>query len=151
MPNRNDLLKPSIEEDWSETKTYDINRLFLVAFFGGPIPLMILGTRNARWLNVRKMHINLLIILGVILEIGECAVLYLFANGTLTTEDRAMRYLLKIASIILFLAYRAVLVKPFQQHLVTNGTIEKILKPAIIWILLGGVVEIIVFAIGVLG
>ncbi|ULT56654.1 hypothetical protein L1999_27080 [Neobacillus drentensis] len=151
MSNMNELLQPSIEKDWRETKTYDINRLLLVAFIGGPIPLMALGTRNAKWLNVRKLHINLLIILGIILEIGECAVIYLFANGTFSMEDRAMRYLLKLSSILLFLAYRAILTKPFQQHMVTNGTITKILKPAIVWILLGGVVELIVLALGLLG
>jgi hypothetical protein len=151
MSNMNELLQPSLEEDYRETKTFDLNRLLWVAIIGGPIPLMVLGTKNAMWLNVRKLHINLLIILGIILEIGECAVIYLFANGTLSPEDRSMRYLLKLSSVLLFIAYRAILTKPFQQHMVTNGTITKIFKPAIIWILLGGVVELIVLAIGLLG
>ncbi|MEH7076547.1 hypothetical protein [Neobacillus drentensis] len=151
MSKMNALLQPSIEKDWRETKSYDIQRLLWVAFIGGPIPLMVLGTRNAKWLNVRQLHINLLIFLGIIMEIGECAIIYLFANGTLTAEDRVMRYLLKLASILLFLGYRAVLTKPFQQHMVTNGNITKILKPAIVWILLGGVPELIVLALGLLG
>ncbi|MEH6906768.1 hypothetical protein [Neobacillus drentensis] len=151
MSNSNALLQPSIEKDWRETKTYDIQRLLWVAFIGGPIPLMVLGTRNAKWLNVRRLHINLLIILGIILEIGECAIIYLFANGTFSMEDRAMRYLLKLASILLFLGYRAILTKPFQQHMVTNGSTLKILKPAIVWILLGGIPELIVLGIGLLG
>jgi hypothetical protein len=151
MSTTNDLLKPSLEEEWQETKTYDINRFALVAIIGGPIPLTILGTRNAKWLGVPQLYINLLLVLGIILEIAECTIIYLFANGTFSMQDRSMRYLIKIGSILLFLAYRAVLKKPFQQHLVTNGTIEKLLKPAIIWSLVGGIPEIIVMAFGFLG
>src|SRR4051795_2595434 len=120
MSNINELLQPSLEEDYRETKTFDLNRLLWVAIIGGANSLMVLGTKNAMWLNVRKLHINLLIILGIILEIGECAVIYLFANGTLSPEDRSMRDLVNLSSVLLFIAYRAILTKPSHQHLASN-------------------------------
>jgi hypothetical protein len=60
-----DIYQPSLEqgEDY-QTRTYDINRLWYVAFLGGLVPTMILAARNAGWLRVDRKIINLVTGLG---------------------------------------------------------------------------------------
>ena len=60
------LFKPTIQEGQFEaTKSYDINKLFYVAFFGGILATIIVSTRNAKWLKITKQTINLLIGIGI--------------------------------------------------------------------------------------
>lgn len=144
MVKTNELFQPSLENGWKETKTYEINRLFLVAFFGGTIPTIILGTRNARWLNVPKKYINLLIVLGVLFTIFDFGLFYFYTQGDFSPDSRPLiKFGLKLSAIILFFLYKLVLNKPFQQHMVIDGEITPILKPAILWIVIGGIIEFI--------
>ncbi|MDF2606801.1 MAG: hypothetical protein K0S34_996 [Bacillales bacterium] len=145
MLKNSELFQPSLEEGWNETKTYDINRLFYVAFFGGTIPTIILGTRNAKWLNIPKNHINLLIFIGVLLTIVDFILIYLYASGFIPQDSKQFIKLgIQFLAIILFFLYRFALIKPFQQHMVTNGEVIPILKPAILWVLFGAICKSIV-------
>ncbi|WP_059173831.1 hypothetical protein [Bacillus sp. FJAT-27445] len=146
MSSNADLLRPSLTKGWKVTKTFDINRLFLVAFFGGAIPMMILGTRNAKWLNVPKNTINLLLGAGMLIFIGELALFHFYFSDFSVNGDRTPRYIMRALNIILFFFYRFALKKPFQQHLFTNNNeIQPLLKPAILWILIGGTIELALF------
>lgn len=141
-----DLFQPSLKDGWNQTKSYDINRFFLVAFFGGPIPMMVLGTRNAKWLNVPKLHTYLLLATSVLVLLTDVVMFYMYANGAFAEGSRVPRFSMQILSILLFLLYKYVLNKPFQQHLLTNGEIEPLFKPALFWIILGGIIQLAIMA-----
>lgn len=145
-PN-SDLFQPSLQDGWRETKSYDINRFFLVAFFGGALPLLVLGVRNAKWLNVPKLKTNLLIAASAVVLLVQAVIFYLYANDAFAEGNRMPRYSIQILSVVLFFLYKFVLDKPFQQHLLTNGEIEPILKPALLWMILGGVIQFAIIII----
>lgn len=136
-----DLFQPSLKDGWNKTKSYDINRFFLVAFFGGPIPMMVLGTKNAKWLNVPKLQTNLLLATSTLMLLTEVVIFYLYADGAFAEENRIPRYAMQFLSIILFLLYKYVLNKPFQQHLLLDGVIKPLFKPALIWIIIGRLIQ----------
>ncbi|MBT2659756.1 hypothetical protein [Bacillus sp. ISL-45] len=144
----NELLQPSLDQEWKKTKTYDINRLFLVAFFGGTIPTITLGTRNAKWLNVPDKTIHLLIGAGILFTIADIVFITLFFQGFFAPESKPLlKFGFKLLAIILFFMYRKVMTKPFEFHLMTNGEITPIFKPAILWMLSGAVIQgILLFA-----
>jgi hypothetical protein len=137
-----DLFQPSLKDGWRNTKSYDINRFFLVAFFGGPLPMMVLGVRNAKWLNVPKVKTNLLIAASVLALLVQAVFFYLYAEGVFAEGNRTPRYATQILSVILFFLYKFVLNKPFQQHLLTNGELEPLLKPALLWMILGAIIQL---------
>ena len=142
-----DLFQPSLKDGWRETKSYDINRFFLVAFLGGALPLMVLGGRNAKWLNVPKVKRNLLVAASVVVLLVQAVIFYLYANDAFAEGNRMPRYSIQILSVLLFFLYKFVLGKPFQQHLLTNGEIEPILKPALLWMILGGIIQFAIMII----
>ncbi|WP_043931135.1 hypothetical protein [Bacillus sp. EB01] len=137
----NELFQPSLQDGWSKTKSYDINHFFLVAFFGGPIPMMVLGSRNAKWLNVPKQHIYLLVAIGVVVQIFNLVMFYMYSNDAFAEGNRMPRLSMQILSILLFFLYKFVLNKPYQQHMRTDGEILPLFKPALLWILIGAGIQ----------
>lgn len=144
MKTSESLYQPSLQQGWTETKSYDISRLFLVAFFGGAVPLMIMGGLNAKWLNVPKKSTYPLIAIGILLIIAKFVLFAGLEQGTLTFDDSFLRYGYKIGCVLLFLLYSSLLKKPFQQHMMTVGTTLPMLKPALLWMLLGVIVEFVI-------
>ncbi|RHW32827.1 hypothetical protein D1B31_21000 [Neobacillus notoginsengisoli] len=138
----NELFQPSLKDGWSKTKSYDINHFFLVAFIGGPIPMMVLGTRNAKWLHVPKLRIYLLITISVLVQIVNLVMFYMYTNDAFAEGNRMPRFSMQILSILLFFLYKFVLNKPFQQHLLTDGETQPLFKPALLWILIGVVIKL---------
>lgn len=147
MEGTQHLYQPSLKEGWKETKSYDINNFFLVAFFGGVIPLLVLGTKNATWLKVSKKVIYSLIALGILLLAMKFTFVYFVTNGTIEMDNRMIRYGYKIGCVLLYLLYRKVLKQPFQQHMITVDQTLPILKPALLWIMVGIIVEIILLSL----
>lgn len=138
-----DLFQPSLKDGSNETKSYDINRFFLVAFFGGPIPMMVLGTRNAKWLRVSKLQTYLLLSTSDSVLLIDFVIFYMYADGAFAKRNRMPRYSMQFLSILLFLLYKFVMNKPFQQHLLTNGEIKALFKPALLWIILGRIIQFV--------
>jgi hypothetical protein len=103
--------------------------------------MMVLGTRNAKWLNVPKRHTYLLFVTCALVLLTNMVVFYMYANGSIPQENRIPRYSLRILSVLLFLLYKYVLNRPFQQHLVTIGETEPLFKQALFWVILGGIFE----------
>ncbi|CEG28730.1 hypothetical protein [Bacillus sp. B-jedd] len=136
-----ELFQPSLRDGWSKTKSYDINHFFLVSFFGGPIPLMVLGSRNAKWLKVPKQHINVLVAISVVVQIFNLVMFYLDNRDVLGEGNRTPLLSIQILSILLFSLYKFVLNKRFQQHRRTVGEIQGLFKPALLWIFIGAVIQ----------
>lgn len=146
MEGTNHLYQPSLKEGWKETKSYEIKNLFFVAFFGGVIPLLILGSRNATWLKVSKKAIHSLIGVGIVLILMKFLFVYFSTQGIIQLDNQTIRYGYKIGCVLLYLLYLKVMEKPFQQHMVTVEHKLPILKPAILWMIVGAMVELILLS-----
>jgi hypothetical protein len=109
--------------------------------------MMVLGTRNAKWLNISKRKTYLLLVTCVLVLITNMVVFYMYADGGIAQENRIPRYSLRVLSVLLFLLYKYVLNKPFQQHLLTNGELEPLFKPALFWVILGGIPELVIIGL----
>ncbi|WP_070119685.1 hypothetical protein [Bacillus marinisedimentorum] len=135
------LYEASLDEGWQETRTYDINRLFLVAFFGGVIPMVALGTRNAKWLGAQKNAVYALVAAGAVMLTAKIVLVAMVSAETGPIDKDMIKYGYKIGSVLLFLGYKFLLNKPFQQHLVTGSKVEPLLGSALKWIVIGVIVE----------
>ena len=144
MDNKQNLYESSLDQGWHETKTYDINKLFLVAFFGGVIPMLVLGIRNAIWLRVSLKWMYPLIAFGIALLLTKYLLYVPSIEGEAFVDNRMVSFGYKAGSIILFIFFKLLLNKAFNQHLVTHGETEPLLKDAIIWIIIGGIIEVII-------
>lgn len=141
-----ELFSPSLSDESNnvKTKTYDLPRLFLVAFFGGIIPITILGARNAKWLNVDKKKINLLIGLGTILFISELIFLALYISEYIIIDNSYINFIYRIVAIVLYLLFYNIMKTNFNAHIYFNGEITPLLKDALIWICIGIAVWILI-------
>ena len=142
-----ELYQSSLDKGWQDSKSFDINKLFLVAFFGGIIPLIVLGRRNANWLHVPTKKLYPLIAISIVLVVSKFLLVHAALEGYVPFGIREIRNGFKISLVLLFLYLKHILSKPFQQHMVTNGETEPLLKTAIIWTLIGGVIETILLFI----
>lgn len=147
MTKSQELYQSSLDKGWKETKSYDINKLFFVAFFGGVIPLIVLGMRNAKWLQVPVKHLYPILAVGVLLIVGKFLLVLPTVEGSLPFDERGLKYGYKIGCVLLFLFLKYILNKPFQQHMFTEGGTEPLLKTAIIWTLIGAAIEFLVLAV----
>jgi hypothetical protein len=129
------------DQSKSETKTYNIYQFFFIAFFGGVIPLMVMGTKNANWFNIPKKYSYSLIGIGIFLLFSKFWMFSLVFQGTLLIKAQVVRYLYKFACLLYYYLYLVVLTKPYKQHLSNNGDLIPIVKPAILWVVVGAVVE----------
>ena len=142
-----ELYQSSLDKGWQDTKSFDINKLLLVAFFGGIIPLIVLGWRNAKWLQISIKKLYPLIAIGIILLVGAFLLAQAALEGNVPFSTREVRYGYKIGIVLLYLYLKSILNKPFQQHMVINGETEPLLKTAIIWTLIGGIIETVLLVI----
>lgn len=152
-----EVFKSSLNsEDSYGTSSYDISKLFYVAFWGGIVSTIVLGTMNARWLRIDKKVINFLLALGALALIAKIVVYGSLMNWDVAMDSlrevggkRELRWGFKAVSIGVFLIYYYAMKQKFQQHLVIEGEIKPLLKDAILWIILGGIIEAIFITGGV--
>lgn len=138
----NDLFEPSLtRENYREIKTYQISRLFYVAFFGGVIPAVVLGSRNAKWLRIDKKMIGLMMLLGVAILFSKAVFAGLAAVNYIQYEAQTIRWVYHIACVLLYLGYYFLMKEKFQRHIMTGGEVQPLLKDAIIWSAAGMLVE----------
>lgn len=131
----------SVDQSKRESKTYNIYQFFFIAFIGGVIPLMVMGTRNANWFNIPKKYSYSLIVIGIFLLMSKFWMFSLVFQGTLLIKAQVVRYLYKFACLLFYYLYLVMLTKPYKEHLSNNGELTPIVKPAILWIVVGAVVE----------
>lgn len=154
-----DLLNPSLdEESVQKLESYRLYRMWYVAFFGGVIGTMILATRNALWLKVSINKIKLLIALGILILIGEMTLLAWALDGPLTADsivalnqriDRQMvKWVHRLIPIGLFSLYYFIMKPKYQEFLITRDDFKPLLGDAIIWCLIGGILELIIVGTG---
>lgn len=145
------LLKPSLQTEWTETESYDIGSIWYAAFFGGIVSTIIIASRNAFWLRIRPAVVYTLIGVGVIILFGQLAAIVYLTNGNwnLTAilalrRTGNIRLIRRVIPLGMYLLYYLSMKKPFQLHLVTKGELKPLLKDAVRWIVIGGAVEAII-------
>lgn len=143
------IYQPSLKsEDYNETASYDIAKLFYVAFFGGVIPTVVLGTKNARGLKLDKIITGLMIGIGVVILAAKIVLVSLMNVRYFAADSRYIRWIYRGVCVLLYLGYYWAMKQRFKQHLVTVGTTKPLLKDAIIWIIVGSVAEFILLIAG---
>lgn len=144
-----ELFKPTLSEEKTRTKTYDLSKLYYVAFFGGVIPTIVLGTKNASWLGIDKKKIILMIVLGAILLISQVIVLKIFIAHPSDMDTRSNIKIISLiyqgASLLLSYIYYNLMKQNFKMHIMTGGTTEPMLKDAIIWTIIGTIIVLLIF------
>lgn len=139
---KENLFRPSLGNvDALPVKSYDVGRLFLVAFFGGFLSMAAIGTMNGNWLKLDKKILILLGALGILLLGAKVGLLYLMASGQVELDNRMYRRISQIGYVLYFAAYYLAMRRPFRLFVTTGGQPLPLLKPAILWILVGGAIE----------
>lgn len=145
----NELLTPSLDNDEiQKLKSYDISQLFIVAFFGGIIPTVILGYINMKWLKINKKVIVLSIILGVLLLASKVCLVTLYYTEVIDLTQRSVRLISKIGAVVLYGFYYLLMKSKFRLYQLFYNETEPLLKPAIKWIIFGIIVEVIFLSVG---
>ena len=100
-----------------------------------------IGTINGNWLRLDKKILILLGALGILLIGAKVGLLYLMASGLIDLDNRMYRRISQIGYVLYFGAYYLAMRRPFRLFVTTGGQTLPLLKPAILWILAGGIVE----------
>lgn len=154
--SKKDLFKPTLTEDNTiSMESYNIKSLFYVAFFGGVIPTIWLGTKNAKLLNIDKKKINLLIATGIIFLSIKMLVIWMSFSGLLIVSRRIITWTYRGLTLILYLGYYLGMKKEYDQHVFFGGKIRSMGKEWILPFVVGIIVEftlvlIITFLTGVI-
>ncbi len=151
-----ELLKPTLQ-DLKLTSSYNIKKLFYVAFFGGLLPTIILSYQNAKMLFLKKTYTRLILLigsLGIILKIIilGTAIDWEISKHTLTVlnEKRELRYVFRFIAVGIYYIFYLMMKKKYIQHIHTFGVVQPLIKKAIIWIFFGGIIELVIITGGVL-
>ena len=144
-----DLFQPSLKHgEYEETKSYNISRIFYIAFFGGVIPTVALGTKNAKWLKVDNKIIALMMALGGLILFSKIIVAGLYTAKVLAVSSSVIKWSYRGATLLLYMGYYFLMRQKFQQHVVLGGKIEPILKDTVIWIIVAIAVEAVLLVLG---
>lgn len=109
-----------------ETRSYRISSFLYVGFFGGLLPVLVLGTMNGLWLRVSKRTTLGMLLVGLILLASTF--FYTWMTGSMLDTLLFSR----VTAAGLGLGYRCVLKKRFRLHSVVQGEYRPLTKPAIL-------------------
>jgi len=147
------LLRPTLKQsNYEPTSSYNINNLFYVAFVGGFIPTTILFARNAKWLKVENKTIKLLMGIGIALlflqvVIGSATlsnILHLSSSENL----RYLRWGFRILALLFYFICFSSMKDQYRRHIMLGGEHKPLLKDAILFIIIGYVLELLLMIIG---
>lgn len=140
--NTETLFQASLDKDKEiKMESYDLGKLFYVAFFGGLVPLIALGTKNAKWLGIDKKIINILIAVGSLMLLGKVIVSGMVVGKVLVISSRTVRWGYRIASVLLYIAYKTVMSKRYNIFLGFGEQTTPIFKDAVKWFFIGMLLE----------
>lgn len=144
-----ELFQPSLKnQNYVGLKSYNISKLIYVAFFGGIIPTVALGTQNAKWLRIDKKFINLMIILGGLVLFSKVIAVGLVLAHYLEVSSRTIKLMYRVGSLLVYLGYSFIMRGKFKQHNIIGGSYQPMLNDAIKWIIIGIIIEFILLSIG---
>jgi hypothetical protein len=138
-----DLYSPSLQgREVSNTKSYNIGSLFIVAFFGGVVGVSVLGLRNAKWLRLERKFILLLLATSVGLFVINHFIFFAISNGMISMKDTYFDNITKGFGILTFMIYYFTLKKPYKEHLAVGGDTEVMFGQGVLWIVISVIIEV---------
>lgn len=144
---KTEMYRPTLQQGWEETKSYDIHKLFLVSFFGGAIPLIIMGSLNAKWLRLSTKKIIAVAVLGLVVVTSKYLILIYMMQNSLTIDSSSLKIGYRVSCVLLYGVYYFALRKAFNSHRYLNGEMVPMLGAAIRWSLVGIGIETIITTI----
>lgn len=141
------IYQPSIlNENEDRTRSYVVNNLFFIAFFGGIFAIVVLGMQNAKWLKLEKKYIRILTILSGLLIIGKLIMVYAIGQGILAIDEDYIKVFGRIIAVAGYFIFFAFLNRPYKEHLVVGGQIESLWMPGFLACIVSGFIEFIAIA-----
>lgn len=141
----NNIYSSTLTEKSSETKSYDLNKLWYLAFFGGVIPITVLGIQNAKMLHVEKIYIRILMAISIIFFIAKFVIIGIIFYNDL--NHRAFKGIILGMGAIVYIFYYNILKRPYNEHLLAGGGTEPFLKKGILWSILAIIIELVLIVI----
>ncbi|MFD2371128.1 hypothetical protein ACFSO0_14490 [Brevibacillus sp. GCM10020057] len=136
-------LQPSLRNGGvKETRSYRIGNFLYAGFFGGLLPVLVLGTINCLWLRAKKKETVRMLLAGLLL--WATAFFYTWLSGS---GYDALLFSRVIAVGYAFV-YRLVLKKRFRLHAVVQGVYQPLTKPAVLLVLLAFPPELLLIHAG---
>lgn len=141
------IYQPSIlNENEDRTRSYVVNNLFFVAFFGGIFAIVALGMQNAKRLKLEKKYILILSILSGLLITGKLIIVYVIGQGILAIDEDYIKVFGRIIAVAGFFIFFAFLNKPYKDHLAVGGQTESLWMPGFLACIVSGFIEFIAMA-----
>ncbi|QTB25056.1 hypothetical protein [Lysinibacillus sphaericus] len=141
------IYQPSLlNENEDRTRSYVVNNLFFVAFFGGIFAIVVLGMQNAKWLKLEKKYIRILTILSGLLIIGKLIMVYAIGQGILAIDEDYIKVFGRIIAVAGYFIFFAFLNRPYKEHLVVGGQTESLWMPGFLACTVYGFIEFIAIA-----
>jgi glucan phosphoethanolaminetransferase (alkaline phosphatase superfamily) len=136
-----DLFQPTLEEGYEPTKSFNFRYIYILAFFGGIIPVIVICGKNAKWLKISKGKIYALAALSVAVLIAKLVLIAMFFSGTLPIADNVIRNLYRIACIGMVGLYFLAMKEPYSRHRLAGLPFAPLKAYAIGCLIAGIVVE----------
>ena len=139
----NELFEPSLQnETHIPMESYNMGKLFYVAFFAGIVPLTVLSFNNAKKLKVDPKWVKIIMFLGVALLLAKAIFIGFYASGSINMEKRTVRWIFRIATVLLYLFFKYLMTPNYNKFILNGGgECQPILKDALIWFCIGVGVE----------
>lgn len=139
-----ELLQPSLNETpHSSAKVHDMSRLFYVAFFGGTVPFAVLGARTMTALGVEKWKIRLFVALCAVVLAGKLAAIPFSTGQDAQLSAQMVRLAYRAGCVLVYLLMMRFGKSAWTQFRLFGGQTAPLLKPALIWIGIGIVIELV--------
>lgn len=141
MPH--DLFSPSLTEETEVIKeSYDISRLYLVAFFGGAISVTILAVINAQWLGLEKKWMRMMILAGLMVLSVKILLFYLISHSLIVMDNGILKIIYKTLCVAMAYGCAKCMEKRFNLFTHYGGKTKGILQPFLLSLLIAVPVEI---------
>ncbi len=141
------IYQPSIlNENEDRTRSYVVNNLFFVAFFGGIFAIVVLGMQNAKWLKLEKKYIRILTILSGLLILGKLIMVYAIGQGILAIDENHIEIFGRIIAVAGYFIFFAFLNRPYKDHLAVRGRNESLWKRGFLACIIAGFIEYLAMA-----
>lgn len=128
MAENNELLKPSIPEDFEPTKSFSISWFSLIGLFLGVICMALIGTRNAKWLKIKSCVIYGMLAACILVFVSKYIVLFLAYCGAFGFDApehlRLIKNVFRALYLLVSFCYYFLLKGAYQKHMYTVRTTE---------------------------
>ena len=142
---REDLLQPSLQENYAPTKSFSLNYIYILAFFGGVIPVIGICGKHAGWLGVKTNKIYALAALGVFILIVKATLLAIHYSGAPELENRSVVTIIyRICCLGLAYLYFLAMKKPYARHQLASLPTEPMRFYVILYLVIAIAVDFII-------